>query len=143
MTILYGLRPPSGVELLVAWLAPVCVDQGMGAVAAERQAGDPLPFWLVSRVAGLDDKVTDHGTFSVHSLAESLAGAEDWALLAHDRILTLGPPLAPQRRVSISGGRTAWADQVMTDLFPRYEYYSDTIRRFVGRYDIDLRFQPV
>lgn len=137
MSELYGFAPPSGVEMLVAWLTP------LGSVAAERQAGDPLPFWLVSRVAGPDDKITDHGTFSVHSLAETLAAAEDFAMLAHQRILTLGPPLAPQRRVALTGGRTVWADKVTTDLFPRYEYYSDTIRRFVGRYDIDLRFRPV
>jgi hypothetical protein len=137
VTELYPALPPSGVEILVAWLSP------LGEAAAERKAGDPLPFWLVSRVAGLDDKITDHGTFSVHSMAESLAAAEDHALLAHQRILALGPPLAPQRRVTISGGRVVFADMVKTDLFPRYEYYSDNIRRYVARYDIDLRFIAV
>lgn len=137
MTELYGSLPPSGVELLVAWLSP------LGDAAGERKAGDPLPFWLVSRVAGPDDKITDHGTYSVHSMADSLAAAEDHALLAHRRILALGPPLAPQRRVAISGGRTVFADMVKTDLFPRYEYYSDNIRRYVARYDIDLRFIAV
>lgn len=137
MTELFGFLPPSGVEMLVAWLSP------LGPAAGERKAGDPLPFWLVSRVAGPDDKITDHGTFSVHSMAETLTEAEDQALLAHQRILALGPPLAPQRRVTISGGRMVFADRVMTDLFPRYEYYSDTIRRYVARYDIDLRFAPV
>ncbi len=137
MTVLFDTLPPSGVEMLVAWLSP------LGAAAGERKAGDPLPFWMVSRVAGPDDKITDHGTFSVHSMAETLVEAEDQALLAHRRILALGPPLAPQRRVTISGGRMVFADMVMTDLFPRYEYYSDTIRRYIARYDIDLRFVPV
>jgi hypothetical protein len=137
VTELFGSLPPSGVEILVAWLSP------LGDASAERKAGDGLPFWLVSRVAGPDDKITDHGTYSVHSMAESLTAAEDHALLAHQRILALGPPLAPQRRVTISGGRVVFADKVTTDLFPRYEYYSDNIRRYVARYDIDLRFIAV
>lgn len=130
---------PSGIEMLVAWLFPVAVAN-LGGVGAERKAGDSFPFWLVSRVAGPDDKITDYGTYSVHSLAESMTAAEDWSLLGHRRILTLGPPLAPQRRVTISGGRIVMADRVATDMAPRYEYYSDSIRRLVARYDIDLRF---
>jgi hypothetical protein len=127
------------VEVLVAWLSPVAVLNN-GGVGGERLPGDPLPFWLVNRVAGPDDKVTDHGTYSVHSLADTLAGAEDWSILGHRRILALGPPLAAQERVTISGGRIVMADMVMTDQAPFYLYYSDTIRRLVGRYFVDLRF---
>jgi hypothetical protein len=144
VTELFGSLPPSGVELLVAWLEPIALAHvPPGDVRGERKAGDPLPFWLVSRVAGLDDKVTDRGTYSVHSMADNMDAAGEFALLAHQRILTLGPPFAPQRRVTISGGREVFADSVTTDLFPRYEYYSDNIRRFVARYDIDLRFIAV
>lgn len=144
MTVLFDTAPPSGVELLTALLSPLGAAQLVPVlVAGERKAGDPLPFWVVSRVAGLDDKVTDHGTFSVHSFATTLAAAEDLALLAHRAVSALGPPLAPQRRVTISGGRIVMVDEVSTDLFPRYEYYSDTVRRFVARYNIDLRFVAV
>lgn len=76
-------------------------------------------------------------------MAETLAAAEDLAMQAHRRILALGPPLSPQRRVTISGGRVVWADSVSTDQGPFYLYYSDSIRRFVARYDIDLRFVAV
>jgi hypothetical protein len=128
--------------MIVAWLEPIALANG-GGVAGKRRPGDPLPFWLVSRVAGPDDKVTDYGNYSVHSLAEDLAAANEWAMLAHRRMLVLGPPLVAQQRVTISGGRTVFADKVATDLFPRYEYYSDTIDRFVARYDVDLRFVAV
>lgn len=144
MTTLFETAPPSGVEILVAWLSPLGATQSPPVtVAAERKANDPLPFWLISRVAGLDDKISDQGTYSVHSMASTLDTAESLSLLAHRAVSALGPPLAPQRRVTISGGRIVFADRVATDTFPRYEYYSDTVRRFIGRYDIDLRFVAV
>lgn len=139
---LFGFAAPDGVEMIVAWLTPIALANG-GGVAGERRPGDPLPFWLVSHAAGVDDKVTEYSTFSVSSMADSLVAAQDWATLGHRRMLTLGPPFAPQRRVIISGGRTVFADKVTTDQVPRYEYYSDTIRRLIGRYDIDLRFVAV
>lgn len=128
--------------MIVAWLTPIALANG-GGVAGERRPNDPLPFWLVTHAAGVDDKVTEYSTFSVSSMAETLAEAQDWAMLGHRRMLVLGPPLAAQQRVAISGGRTVFADKVMTDQVPRYEYYSDTIRRLIGRYDIDLRFVAV
>jgi len=136
VTVLLGWEAPPGGEMLIAWLTPI------GRAGAKRKSGDVLPYYMVNRVAGPDDKVTDYGTYSVHSFAASYTAAEDAARLAHRRILALGPPLAPQRRVTISGGRIVQADRVMTDQAPFWLKYSDEVNleRFVARYDIDLRF---
>lgn len=142
---MFGSAPPSGVEMLTAWLAPLAALQSpVVTVAGERKADDPLPFWLVTKIPGSDDKVTEYATYSVSSIVTgSLATAEDLSWLAHRRIEALGPPLAPQQPVTISGGRIVKADWVHADQTPHYEYYSDTVRRFVARYDIDLRFIAV
>lgn len=135
MTDLLPWAPPSGLEMLVAWLTP------LGACGVKKPNTSTLPYRMVTRVAGADDKITDTGTYSVHTFAATMAAAEAAAWETHRRILTLGPPFAPQRRVTISGSRQVFADRVETDQSPFWlDYGVETIQRFVARYIIDIRF---
>lgn len=124
----------SGIELIINWLKP------LGEVGAQRGPGAPLPFRLVQRVAGSDDKVTDSGIYQIDTFAATFEQAESQALLTHQRMLTLGPPLAPQHRVQISTG-TVFVDSVATSQSPTWLQYTDSapVQRFVARYAVDIR----
>lgn len=59
-------------------------------------------------------------------------------------MLALGPPMAPQQRVALAGGRTVFVDGVETADPPSWQDYGENgIHRFVARYTIDLRFIAV
>ena len=124
----------SGIELIINWLKP------LGEVGASRSPGAPLPFRMVSRVAGSDDKVVDSGIYQVDTFAATFDAAEYEALRTHERMLVLGPPLAPQTRVQISTG-TVFVDSVVTSQSPTWLQFTDAapISRFVARYAVDIR----
>ncbi len=124
----------SGIELIINWLKP------LGEVGAVRGPGAPLPFRLVQRVAGSDDKVTDSGIYQIDTFGATFEQAETQALLTHERMLVLGPPLAPQHRVAISGA-TVWVDSVSTSQSPVWLQYTDAapVQRFAARYQVDIR----
>jgi hypothetical protein len=137
MTVLFPWVAPSVSELVVAWLLPI---GAANSASVERPTGAILPFRMVNRVASRDDKVTDNSTVSVHTFALTMTEAESEAMLTHRRMLALGPPLAPQQMVTISTG-VVYADCVESSQGPVWIDYEDNqIRRFVARYEIDLRF---
>lgn len=141
MTVeLYPYDFPSAIEVLTTWLVPLPAADGAAAeTGAERQAGGLLPYRMVQCAAGDDDKVTDTGIYQVDDFAATFDEAEANSRLTRRRILALGPPLAPQRRVTISTG-TYYADSVKTSVKPHWEDYGDnTVVRFVARYAIDFR----
>lgn len=124
----------SGIELLIAWLKP------LGEVGPDRDAGAPLPFRMVQRVAGSDDKVVDSGIYQVDTFATDFASAEYEARVTHERMLLLGPPFAPQQRVTISTG-IVFVDSVVTSQSPTWLQYTEAaqISRFTARYAVDIR----
>lgn len=124
----------SGIELIINWLKP------LGEVGAQRAPGDPLPFRLVQRVAGSDDKVCDNGIYQVDTFAATFDQCESEALLAHEWMLSLGPPLAPQQRVTISTG-VAFVDSVTTSQGPTWLQFTEaaSIYRFAARYAVEIR----
>lgn len=124
----------SGIELLIEWLSP------LGEVGPQRGPGAALPFRMVQRVAGSDDKVVDSGIYQVDTFAATFEAAESEALLTHERMLTLGPPLAPQQRVTISAG-VVWVDSVTTSQSPTWLQFTEAaqISRFTARYSVDIR----
>ena len=124
----------SGIELVIQWLTP------LAEVGPRRPAKAPLPFLVVSRPAGSDDKVTDSGIYQVDTFHTNLDAAEQLALDVHQRMLILGPPLAPQQRVTISTG-TVFVDSVTTSQSPVWmPGFTDAapIERFVARYAVDI-----
>lgn len=124
------LAPPDVEELVVEWLAD------LGATSVQRPAGSELPFRLVKRIAGGDDTITDRPVVSVHTFAETYAEASAEARRTHIRMLALQPWV----RVELAGG-VAWADYITSDEGPHWQYYDQTIHRFVATYQIDLRFR--
>lgn len=145
MTIeLLDYDAPSGLEVLIAWLVPLKDVDGRD-VGPMRDSLDVVPYSMVSIVGGSDDKITDHGIYQIDDFAATLEQVEAQARLTRRRILALGPPLAPQRRVAISGGRLAFADSVTTSVSPHWLTYGDNtkIQRFTSRYAVDLRMVAV
>lgn len=125
----------SGIELIIAWLSD------LGEVGAQRGPDGPLPYRLVEAVAGSDDKVTDSGIYQVSTFAATFDAAEYEASLTHRRMLELGPPLAPQQRVTISGDQVVFVDSITTSQRPIWIQFTEAapIVRFVARYSIDIR----
>lgn len=125
----------SGIELVVQWLKP------LGEVGASRGPGDPLPFRLVQIVAGSDDKITDSGIYQIDTFAATFDQAEAEALKTHERMLRLGPPFAPQQRVTLADGKIVFVDSVTTSQRPLWLQFTEAapISRFTARYSIDIR----
>lgn len=151
MTIeLLDYDAPSGIELLIAWLVPL-KDMDSRDVGPMRDSLDVFPFSMVQGPAGSDDKITDHGIYQVDDYCngatrdEAFEKAERQARLTRRRVLALGPPYAPQRRVTLADGSIVWADSVTTSQKPIWQPYGDntTVQRFVSRYAIDLRMIAV
>lgn len=140
MTAFYELAPPDGVELLVTWLLPL-----NGDVGPQRYAGQGLPYrWVTDAGGGIDDKITETGTYSIHTFAADYWTARTEARLTHRRMLALGPPMAGQQRITLAGGNTVFVDGVETAESPTWQDYQDnTVHRFIARYTIDLRFVKV
>lgn len=128
----------SGIELIISWLKP------LGEVGAQRSPGAPLPFRLVQCVAGSDDKVVDSGIYQIDTFASTFEAAEFQALRTHERMLQLGPPLAPQQRVTISTG-TVFIDSVTTSQRPTWLQFTEAapVARFVARYAVDIRMPRI
>lgn len=141
---------PSGIEALIMWLVPLSDVDGRD-VGPMRDTLDGFPFSMVLDVAGVDDKITEHGIYQIEDYAtgatreEAYNLAEAQARLTRRRILAWGPPLAPQRKVTLSDGRIVRADSVTTSVKPHWQPYGDntTIQRFVARYAVDLRMVAV
>lgn len=127
----YGL--PADVEdVVVAWLS------GIGTASVERPAGDVLPFYMVTRVAGDDDKVWDYPVVDVDSFAADRNAAFVASRVAHRRILSL----LPDDEITLYDGGKATVDWVRTDQAPIYaDWGLDTIQRYVARYRMQLRFE--
>jgi hypothetical protein len=136
MTVeLYGLDAPNGVELLIEWLIPLGVEVG-----PNRPSGAVLPYRMVQVAGGTDDRIADHTIYQVDDFAVDIESALAQARMTRRRILALGPPYAPQRRVQISTG-LAYADSVSTSQVPKYlDFGDDKVARFTSRYAVDLRF---
>lgn len=142
MTDLFPYEPPDGVEALVLWVSEVIECR------ANRPPGAVLPYCMITRVAGIDDKITETGRYRAHTFGtetngvSALKSASDAANLVARRIQAFGPPFAPQRTVTLGDGRTVAPDRVSTSMIPAWVKYSDdgTIERFVAEYVIDWRF---
>lgn len=130
---LAGVFPPIGGEVLIAWLEAVG-----GVVRPKRKPGDPLPMRVVTRIGGPMTDITDQGLYSLHDFAATYTAAEDAAAVTLRRVLLLGRPA--QKSVTLDSGRVVWFDKLVVAEGPHWEFYSDTIERFVTTVRVDLRF---
>ncbi|MFN6550672.1 hypothetical protein ACP6C7_18885 [Mycolicibacterium septicum] len=123
------MTTPDGVELLIEWLYP------LGEARSQRPAGAPLPMFVIRRIGGGDDGLTDQGVYSVHTLAGSEEEAQAEAMRAHYRILSLAPRFGGQQIVN-----GVYVDKVKTIEGPKPVDYINGVGRSVGTYRIELRF---
>lgn len=128
---LYSWTPPDGVEVLIAHLSP------LGHVTDERRTNDPLPSWVVRRIGGPFDGLTDHGWYSVHSFGRTDAEAAAADALAHRRLMVLDRGPVP---VTISTG-TVYIDGITRHEGPEdVQWVADrSIVRLVSTYQVDIR----
>jgi hypothetical protein len=125
-------------ELIVAHLIPLRWS------SAFRKAGDPLPFTLVTHIAGTESVGEGRADpiVSVHTLCDKALGV-DAAMTesrnTHRRMLLLANGIDA---VTLTGGRIAGIDYLEVVESPRWEFYSDGILRKVGRYQIGLAYVP-
>jgi hypothetical protein len=123
-------------ELIIAWLTP------LRRTSAERRPGDPLPFTLVTHVAGSES--VDEGTadliVSVHTMCDKnlgMSAAATESKKTHQRLLYLAKHVS---NISLVTTRLVNIDYLTVVESPRWEYYSDTILRKVGRYGVGLPY---
>jgi hypothetical protein len=120
-------------ELVVAYL----VGAGLPStnVGVEMLNTTTYPFYLVQRVAGGDDMITDHATVSVHTFHTSRNASSLAARNAH----RLMRQWTAKNAVTVSTG-TAFIDWILTLESPTWRNYEDkTLQRYCARYLIDLR----
>jgi hypothetical protein len=133
---LFPYAPEDIETALVAHLSP------LRRCGFERQAGDPLPFTLVSHVTGTESANEGYAdpVVSVHTLCDKGLGApaaRDEATKTHRRMLEL----LIDPRITI-GTRTMAVQYVEVVEPPRWEFFSDNILRKVGRYRLGLPYVP-
>jgi hypothetical protein len=138
MTINYG-RPANPEEFIIAALKPLGI-----AVGPERDESTPLPCYVVTAVASKSNRFMLCATVSVHSFAKDTdeamarAAASNAAWDADSLLISL----TPGDVFTMSDGRpaSAWVCPIQP---PMYADYRDPfIRRYVARYDAELRFTP-
>lgn len=130
---------PDAEVVAIAWLSP------LRRSAATRQTGDPLPFTLVTHIAGTED--ADLGladpVVSVHTLCDKSLGwaaAKDEANKTHRRMLLLARYQEP---ITLPDNSLAGVDYVKVFQSPIWVPYENTqILRKVGRYTLGLSYVP-
>lgn len=138
MTLNYG-RPADPEEFIIAKLKPLGITVG-----PERDESTPLPCYVVTAVAGKSNRFMLCATVSVHSFATDTedamarAAASNAAWDADNLLISL----TPSDVITMSDGRPAgaWVDPVTPPMFA--DYRDPYIRRYVARYDVELRFTP-
>lgn len=132
---------PDVEDFLCCWLQPVV------RAAVERRQDDPLPFVVVTRVAGEDDQHEgiDDPTIQLDifdraqgKLTASQA-AKLTANMVHRRMMFLSRNTGTA--VTMSGGVVANVDSLSTSMKPVREPYADErIVRYVARYQVGLSY---
>jgi len=137
MTVDLSDTAPEDVEqLVIAWLTP------LRRCGAERRSNDPLPFTLVTHVAGAEDEQisTAEPIVSVHTLCDKSLGLKAAAAeckLTHRRMLYLAQHISD---IPLLNARLVNIDYITVVESPRWEYYSDLILRKVARYAVGLTY---
>lgn len=130
MTYDYG-SPPDVEDAVVQWLSV------LGTASTERPAGEALPFFMVTRVGGDDDKIWDYPVVDVDVFHTDRNSANLAARTAHRKMLSL----LPDDEITLYDGSKATVDEVCTEHGPKYvDWDVDTMQRYVMRYQLMLRF---
>jgi hypothetical protein len=129
----YALSAPNAVDVVISWLRPL----GQPTYAVRKQ-GDPLPYRLVTRVAGSDASMyADDAVVSIHTFADTYTDASDYADAGHRRMLLLA--IDPTAAITLSDNTVVsvqYAESVQNPIHLDYE--EPDIYRFVARYRVGV-----
>lgn len=138
---------PDPVALVLAWLLPMAPNPShLGMI---RHESDPLPYWQVGLIHGVDDPMTGDAdaTVSVHYMTGPANGVDADTLairggkLTHRRMMLLGRN--PQTTITV-GGNAANVDFLETIEAPAWRDYQDTsISRVKAVYRLGLSYVAV
>lgn len=140
MTELLDEGPDDVETVVISWLSP------LRRTANTRRSGDPLPFTLVTHIAGEESVEESNADMvvSVHTLCDKSLGwvnARNEADDTHRRMLLLARYLED---VELADERYATIDYVDVFESPRWILYGDDqILRKVGSYRIGLSYVNV
>lgn len=130
----YG-RPANPEAFIIAALAPL----GLPALPERDLEGDSegaLPFYLVTAVAARSNRFLLCATVSVHTFAATRADASAAAWNADNTLISL--TAADVLTLPDGSQASAWVDPVSPPTFA--DYRDPFIKRYVARYDAQLRF---
>jgi hypothetical protein len=123
---------PDVEELVVSYLKA----SGLVNVSAEMPPTPPLPFYLINRLDGGDDWVTEYPCVSIHCFDSTRTLASDAGRAMHKIMKNLTAKIP----ILMSDGSYVNVDYVYVVESPTWRPYEDkTIWRYCGRYHIDLR----
>ncbi|PQM44675.1 hypothetical protein C1Y40_05171 [Mycobacterium talmoniae] len=138
MTLNYG-RPANPEAFVIGVLMPLGLP-----VRTERDEDMGLPCYTVTAVNPKHNKFMLWATVSVHSYGqgntpqEGRAIASDAAWNADNALISV----TPGDVITMADGRTASA-WINCEMAPTFADYQDPfIKRYVGRYNAELRFNP-
>lgn len=121
---------PHSEEFVIAYL-----KQWLTNVRTEMPTDPPFPFYLVNRLSGGDDMVSDYPTLSIHCFHTSRQSASDAADAMHAKMKAL-----TARSAVLVRGVNVGVDYIEVVETPVWVDYNDpNIKRYVGRYQLGLR----
>lgn len=144
MTVeLHDEAPPNAELFVIAWLTPLA--GAPNKIGPKRwAAGMPFPYFMVRRITGGTDLITDYPVMRVHTFAATYTAASESAWDAHRRMLLLAND--PLRDVTMPDGTLANCEWLCADdEGPHEEPYGaeSVVTRFVAEYTLGLHFGRV
>lgn len=104
-------------------------------VRTEMPNNPPFPFYLVNRVSGGDDMISDYPTVSIHAFNTNRLAASDAADAMHAKMKAL-----TAKTTVVVRGVNCGIDYIEVVESPMWIDYNDpNIKRYVGRYKFGLR----
>lgn len=124
---------PDIEELIAGYLTSSC---GLANVSVEMPASPPMPFYLITRISGPEDEVTDYPVVSIHAFDRDRTKASVAARVMHKHMTELSPKLA----IEMTDGSYCSVDHVCCIEAPVWRDYADhELQRYCGRYRVATR----
>lgn len=121
---------PQVEEFLITYLR-----QWFTNVRTEMPNSPSWPFYLVNRVAGGDDLISDYPTVSIHAFHTNRLAAADAADAMHAKMKALNA-----KTTVVVRGHNVGVEYVEVVETPMWHDYNDpNIKRYCGRYKFGLR----
>lgn len=124
------ILPPDVEEMVVSYLSP------LGNVSTEMLPVPPYPFYVVHKLTGPEDMVTEYDVVSVHAFSTTRTAASDAARASHKKMKQLNAQVS----ILMHDGSYSSIDKIDVLESPCWEDYGDkAIHRYCARYRIELR----